>query len=73
MGEPVAEIVKIARHENIGIVFVSTRREDIEKRFYTGTVARRLSLTLLLCRARARCAFQGGCIRREYWSLSRQG
>jgi nucleotide-binding universal stress UspA family protein len=46
MGEPVAEIGKIVRHENIGIVFASTRREDIEKRFYAGTVARSLSLKL---------------------------
>jgi nucleotide-binding universal stress UspA family protein len=46
MGNPVAEIGKIVRHENIGIVFASTRREDIEKRFYTGTIARSLSLKL---------------------------
>jgi len=43
-GEPVAEIGKIVRHENIGLVFASTRREDIQKRFYTGTIARKLSL-----------------------------
>lgn len=46
MGDPVEEIGEIVRHEKIGIVFASTRREDIEKRFYTGTVARRLSLKL---------------------------
>jgi nucleotide-binding universal stress UspA family protein len=46
IGEPVAEIGKVVRHENIGIVFAATRREDIEKRFYTGTVARSLSLKL---------------------------
>jgi nucleotide-binding universal stress UspA family protein len=46
MGDPVAEIGKIVRHENIGIVFTSTRRQDIEKRFHTGTVARSLSLKL---------------------------
>jgi len=45
-GEPVAGIGKIVRHENIGLVFASTRREDIEKRFYTGTIARKLSLKL---------------------------
>ena len=46
MGEPVAEIVKIVRRENIGLVFASTKREDIERRFYPGTIARRLSLKL---------------------------
>jgi nucleotide-binding universal stress UspA family protein len=45
-GEPVAEIGKIVRHENIGLVFASTRRADIEKRFYAGTIARSLSLKL---------------------------
>ena len=46
IGEPVAEIGKIVRHENIGLVFASTRREDIEHRFYTGTIARSLALKL---------------------------
>lgn len=45
-GEPVTEIKKIVRHEGINIAFASTRREDIERRFYTGTVARSLSLNL---------------------------
>ncbi|GAB4539260.1 MAG: universal stress protein [Thermodesulfovibrionia bacterium] len=45
-GEPVDEINKIVKHEGIDIVFASTRREDIEKRFYAGTIARRLSLHL---------------------------
>ncbi len=45
-GEPVKEIEKIVRHEKINIVFASTRREDVEKRFYAGTIARRLSLNL---------------------------
>lgn len=45
-GEPVTEIKKIVRHEEINIAFASTRREDIERRFYTGTVARSLSLYL---------------------------
>ena len=46
MGHPVAELGKIVRHENIGMVFASTRREDIKKRFYTGTIAQKLSLKL---------------------------
>lgn len=45
-GEVVKEIEKIVRHEEINIAFASTRREDIEKRFYAGTVARNLSLKL---------------------------
>lgn len=45
-GEPVREIERIVRHEGIDIVFTSTRREDIERRFYAGTVARGLSLQL---------------------------
>lgn len=45
-GDPVREIEKIVRHEKINIVFASTRREDVEKRFYAGTVARSLSLHL---------------------------
>jgi len=45
-GEPLKEIEKIARSEKVSIVFASTRREDVEKRFYTGTVARSLSLHL---------------------------
>lgn len=45
-GDPVREIERIARAEGIDIAFAATRREDMEKRFYAGTVARRLSLGL---------------------------
>jgi nucleotide-binding universal stress UspA family protein len=45
-GEPLKEIERIVRREKVSIVFASTRREDVEKRFYAGTVARRLSLYL---------------------------
>jgi nucleotide-binding universal stress UspA family protein len=45
-GDPVQEIDKIVRQEKIDIVFASTRREDIKKRFYAGTIARSLSLKL---------------------------
>ncbi len=45
-GEPVREIGKIVNHERVSIAFASTRREDIERRFYAGTVARSLSLKL---------------------------
>jgi nucleotide-binding universal stress UspA family protein len=46
IGDPVAEIGKIVRHESISLVFAATRREDIQKRFFTGTIARSLSLRL---------------------------
>lgn len=46
MGDPVADIKKIVQHENISIVFAATRREDLERRFYAGTIARSLSLKL---------------------------
>ncbi|MBI5073695.1 MAG: universal stress protein [Nitrospirae bacterium] len=46
MGDPVADIRKIVQHENISIVFAATRREDIKRRFYAGTIARSLSLKL---------------------------
>ncbi len=45
-GDPVMEIDRIVRQKGIDIVFASTRREDIERRFYAGTVARNLSLKL---------------------------
>ncbi len=45
-GDPVDKIRKLVDAEGINIVFAATRREDVEKRFYSGTVARRLSLNL---------------------------
>ena len=41
-----AAIRKIVAHENIDLVFASTRREDAERRFFSGTIARSLSLRL---------------------------
>jgi len=58
-GDPVTEIGKIVRQEEIGMVFASTRREDIEKRFYTGTIARSLSLKLPCSVALVRIAHFG--------------
>jgi len=46
IGDPVMEIARIVRHEGIGLALVSTRREDMERRFFTGTIARNLSLKL---------------------------
>lgn len=59
MGDPVAEIGKIVRHEGIGLVFTSTRREDIERRLYAGTIARSLSLKLPCSVAVVRVVYTG--------------
>jgi len=59
IGAPVSEIDNIVRHENIGLVFASTRREDIKKRFYTGTIARSLSLKLTCSVALVRIVHSG--------------
>jgi len=45
-GDVVKKIDEVVRHERIDIVFAATRREDIERRFYAGTTARRLSIGL---------------------------
>jgi len=58
-GDPLWEIGKIVRQERIGLVFASTRREDLEKRFYAGTVARSLSLKLPCSVALVRIAHSG--------------
>lgn len=45
-GDVVKKVDEIVRHEGINIVFASTRKADVERRFYAGTVARQLSLSL---------------------------
>lgn len=45
-GKPVPAIEGIAQRERIDLVFASTRREDVERRFYARTKARSLSLRL---------------------------
>lgn len=45
-GDPVKKIGEITKNENIDIVFAATRREDIKRRFYEGTIARSLLLKL---------------------------
>lgn len=60
-GEPVAEITKLARHERINLVFVSTRSEDLHRKLYKGTVARRLMLELPCSVALVRVAHMGKC------------
>ncbi len=45
-GEPLQKIRDIAREKQIDIVFISTRREDITKRFFVKTLAREFILKL---------------------------
>ena len=45
-GSPIEQIRKIVIAEGIDIVFAATRREDVKRRFYARTTARRLSLSL---------------------------
>lgn len=45
-GDPQRELTHIVRHEDIDLMFLSTRRADVERRFYAGTFTRRLSLSL---------------------------
>lgn len=58
-GDPVREIGRIVRQGQIDLVFAATRREDVEKRFYAGTVSRRLSLGLPCSVALVRVAHLG--------------
>lgn len=58
-GKPVEEIQKMVRSEAIDIVFAATRHEDVSKRFYEGTVARSLSLSLSCSVALVRIVHMG--------------
>jgi len=58
-GDPVARIRKIVQAEGIELLFVSTRREDVQRRFYAGTIARRLSVALPCSVALVRVAHLG--------------
>ena len=58
-GNIVDEIKKIVTQEGINIVFAATRRDDIERRFYTGTVAKNIFLKLPCSVAIARIVYVG--------------
>jgi nucleotide-binding universal stress UspA family protein len=58
-GDPVKEISRIAKQQDVDIVFASTRREDVERRFYSGTIARSLSLALRCSVALVRVVHMG--------------
>lgn len=45
-GDTVKRIAGIVERESVDLVFAATRREDIRKRFYTHTTARKLALHL---------------------------
>jgi len=45
-GDSVSKIKEAVRREKIDLAFIATRHKDIERRFFIGTVARRLSLEL---------------------------
>lgn len=64
-GDPVRKIGELVRGERIDIVFASTRKEDIERRFFAGTTARRLSLSLPCSMAIVRVVHTGRIRPRE--------
>lgn len=45
-GDPFQRITEIVKNEDVDILFAATRREDIEKRFYSGTLSKKLMLKL---------------------------
>ena len=58
-GDPSAQIGKVAVAEDIDLVFAATRHEDVEKRFYTRTTAKRLLLSLACSVALVRVVHMG--------------
>ncbi len=58
-GDPLEQIGKIVTSESIDIVFAATRHEDVEKRFYARTVARKFSLGLSCSMALVRVVHLG--------------
>lgn len=58
-GDPFHKISEIVKGEGIDILFASTRREDIERRFYTGTLTKRLMLRLPCSVAMVRVVHMG--------------
>ena len=45
-GDPARKIGEIVQMGGIDLVFAATRKEDVQKRFYAGTTARKLSVSL---------------------------
>lgn len=59
-GEPVRKIYELVKEHSIDIVFTATRREDVEKRFFVKTIARRLMMKLPCSVAMVRVVKMGG-------------
>lgn len=59
-GDPVKKILGLAKEHSIDIVFTASRRKDIEKRFFTRTVAKQLMLKLPCSVAMVRVVRMGG-------------
>ncbi len=59
-GDPFTQIGKVAVDEDIDLMFAATRHEDVEKRFYTRTTAKRLLLSLSCSVALVRVVNMGG-------------
>ena len=64
-GDPAAQLDKVAAAEEIDLVFAATRHEDVEKRFYARTTARRLLLRLACSVALVRVVHMGRIHPRE--------
>lgn len=58
-GDPVIKIRDFVNSEHIDIAFAATRQEDVKKRFYAGTMARRLSVNLSCSVALVRVVHMG--------------
>lgn len=58
-GDPSVQIGKVSAAEGIDLVFAATRHEDVEKRFYTRTTAKRLLITLACSVALVRVVHMG--------------
>ena len=58
-GDPSTQLGKISVAEDIDLVFAATRHEDVEKRFYARTTAKRLLLSLACSVALVRVVHMG--------------
>ena len=58
-GDPFVQLGKVAVAEDIDLIFAATRHEDVEKRFYTRTIAKRLLLSLSCSVALVRVVHMG--------------
>ena len=64
-GEPVRQLKHLVREQHVDLAFVATRREDLSRRYFTRTIARRLSLALPCSVALVRVVHPGRVISRH--------